>query len=56
MNGGVVIKIDHDKGCGPTPIIARELSDSKRDKHITFILLYIDKSRTQHNHRYIVIA
>ena len=50
MNGGVVIKIDHDKGCGPTPIIARELSDSKRDKHITFILLYIDKSRTQHNH------
>ena len=49
-------KINQDKSCSPTPIIACEPSDSNRDKHITFILLYIDKSRTQHNHRYIVIA
>ena len=29
-----VTKINHDKNCSPTPIISRELSDSKRDKHI----------------------
>ena len=47
--GGIATKINHDKSCSPTPIISRELSDSKRDKHVTFIQLYIDKSRTQHN-------
>ena len=42
--GGIATKINHDKSGRPTPIISRELSDSKRDKHITFILLYIDIS------------